>query len=201
MNESVDPKAVERLRTILAGFSGDETTIRAALSSAHAKTRSSALRALERMGTLTEEDLASTVTDESEHVRRRVAQLGAHHTSVALISLLHDADLYVAEMAAWAFGERENLSDDELNALITSATHDERALVREASIASLGAIGDERGLPAILAGCKDKPAVRRRAVLALAPFDGPDVEAALQNALSDNDWQVRQNAEDMVKPR
>ena len=81
MNESVDPKAGERLRTILAGFSGDETTIRAALSSAHAKTRSSALRALERMGTLTEEDLASTVTDESEHIRRRVAQLGAHHTS------------------------------------------------------------------------------------------------------------------------
>ncbi|MFM8871399.1 MAG: HEAT repeat domain-containing protein [Actinomycetota bacterium] len=62
-------------------------------------------------------------------------------------------------------------------------------------------MGDVRGLPAILAGCTDKPAVRRRAVLALAPFEGPDVDEALQRALSDNDWQVRQNAEDMVKPR
>jgi HEAT repeat protein len=93
------------------------------------------------------------------------------------------------------------VTDDELSALIASATNDERALVREACIASLGAIGDARGLPAILSGCTDKPAVRRRAVLALAPFEGPLVDEALQRALSDNDWQVRQNAEDMVKPR
>ena len=45
---------------------------------------------------------------------------------------------------------------------------------------------------------KDKPAVRRRAVLALAPFDGPDVDAALQAALADRDWQVRQAAEDLT---
>jgi hypothetical protein len=34
-------------------------------------------------------------------------------------------------------------------------------------------------------------------VLALAPFDGPDVEAALDRALTDRDWQVRQAAEDL----
>jgi HEAT repeat protein len=69
--------------------------------------------------------------------------------------------------------------------------------VREAAVAALGAIGDDRGLAAILTATKDKPAVRRRAVLALAPFEGPDVDAALARALTDPDWQVRQAAEDL----
>src|SRR5205085_2795533 len=71
-------------------------------------------------------------------------------------------------------------------------------LCREAAVAALGAIGDERGLPAILQATTDKPAVRRRAVLALAPFEGPDVDAALQRALTDRDWQVRQAAEGLT---
>ena len=62
-----------------------------------------------------------------------------------------------------------------------------------------GAIGDPRGLPTILHACTDKPAVRRRAVLALAPFEGDEVDVALQTALTDRDWQVRQAAEDVVR--
>jgi HEAT repeat protein len=50
----------------------------------------------------------------------------------------------------------------------------------------------------VLAACQDKPAVRRRAVLALAPFSGPDVDAALAAAREDKDWQVRQAAEDLT---
>ena len=73
--------------------------------------------------------------------------------------------------------------------------HDD-PLVREAAVAALGARG--RGLAAILHACDDKPAVRRRAVLALAPFDGPEVTAALERALEDRDWQVRQAAEDLL---
>ena len=69
--------------------------------------------------------------------------------------------------------------------------------MREAAVAALGALGDERGLAAILVACGDKPAVRRRAVLALAPFEGPQVEAAIDAALDDRDWQVRQSAEDL----
>jgi HEAT repeat protein len=65
-------------------------------------------------------------------------------------------------------------------------------------VAALGALGDPAGLGAVLAACRDKPAVRRRAVLALAPFAGPEVEAALQSALEDRDWQVRQAAEDLL---
>jgi HEAT repeat protein len=64
-------------------------------------------------------------------------------------------------------------------------------------VAALGSIGDATGLPAILAATQDKPAVRRRAVLALAPFDGPEVDAALARARTDRDWQVRQAAEDL----
>jgi hypothetical protein len=65
-------------------------------------------------------------------------------------------------------------------------------------VATLGALGDGRGLAAILHGCGDSPAVRRRAVLALAPFSGPEVDAALAAARADRDWQVRQAAEDIA---
>ena len=90
---------------------------------------------------------------------------------------LHDDDPTVVEVAAWACGEHESNRDAVLDRLIELAGAADDALVREAAVAALGAIGDERGLAAILAATADKPAVRRRAVLALAPFDGrPDVE-------------------------
>ncbi len=54
------------------------------------------------------------------------------------------------------------------------------------------------GLPAVLVACSDRAAVRRRAVLALAPFAGDEVDAALARALDDKDWQVRQAAEDLT---
>ncbi len=74
--------------------------------------------------------------------------------------------------------------------------------MRESAVAALGAIGDGRAVDAIIAGTSDKPAVRRRAVLALAPFLGDDdtghrVDAAIDRALEDRDWQVRQAAEDL----
>jgi len=74
----------------------------------------------------------------------------------------------------------------------------EVGICREAAIAALGAIGHPDGLPTILGGLEDKPPVRRRAVLALAPFDGPEVTAALERALEDRDRQVRQAAEDLL---
>ena len=83
-----------------------------------------------------------------------------------------------------------------LTALTTG--HDD-ALVREAAVAALGALGDPAGLPAVLAAAGDKATVRRRAVLALAPFDGPEVDAALARATEDRDWQVRQAAEDLLR--
>ena len=70
--------------------------------------------------------------------------------------------------------------------------------MREAAVAALGALGDPSALPVVLAACDDKPAVRRRAVLALAAFDGEEVEARLRLALTDRDWQVRQAADDLL---
>ena len=49
--------------------------------------------------------------------------------------------------------------------------------------------------------CDDKPAIRRRAVLALAAFDDEQVETRLRAALEDHDWQVRQAAEDQLTDR
>ena len=77
-------------------------------------------------------------------------------------------------------------------------------LVRESAVAALGALGDERGLDAMLAGTSDKPAIRRRAVLALAPFVDPDHAGPPRSPprsaapSTDRDWQVRQAAEDLT---
>ncbi len=82
--------------------------------------------------------------------------------------------------------------------LVSLATDHADPLVREAAVAALGSIGDETGLPAVLAATTDKPAIRRRAVVALAAFEGAEVDAALQRATEDRDWQVRQIAQDLI---
>lgn len=142
--------------------------------------------------------IAARDTDAS--VRRRAADvapaLGRGAPTDAVVDLLRDRDHLVAEAAAWALGERA-ASPPAVAALSAAATGHPDPLVREAAVAALGALGDPAGLPAILAGCADKTAVRRRAVLALAPFDGPEVDAAIDKAMTDRDWQVRQAAEDL----
>jgi HEAT repeat protein len=70
---------------------------------------------------------------------------------------------------------------------------------RESAVAALGAIGDRRGLSAVLRALKDRPAVRRRAVVALVGFEDPEVETALERCLEDPDWQVRQAAEILLE--
>jgi HEAT repeat protein len=183
----------------LAGHTGDPDTARQGLSDADPSVRGTALGALHRLGALRTNELTESFSDQIPSVRRRAAEVAAHYPAMSMLPLLHDTDSTVVEVAAWSCGEHELVSDDELFCLVGLATEHDDALVREASVAALGAIGDERGLPAILSGCTDKPAVRRRAVLALAPFDGDDVEAALSAALVDRDWQVRQAAEDLTR--
>jgi len=185
-------------RVAAAGHEGDEAVARDALASTDPQTRILALGALARMGTLSDDDLGTSAADPDAGVRRRVALLAATHPTVSVLTLLHDREATVVEAAAWAAGEQETVGDDVLAELIRSATAAADPLVREACVAALGAIGDERGLPAVLAGCTDKPAIRRRAMLALAPFDGPEVVAAWRAALDDRDWQVRQAAEDLA---
>ena len=171
--------------------------MRVALGDDDSAVRELALGALNRLGELSDDDLVAALADPSPPVRRRAVELIAHRPTIDLLAALADPDPIVVEHAAWACGEHEVVTDAVLQRLIELAGASEVALVREAAVAALGAIGDERGLPAIIAGCADQPAVRRRAVLALAPFDGDEVEATIERALVDRDWQVRQAAEDL----
>lgn len=194
MTSPADP---DRRAVAIAGHRGDLLTARAGLRAADPATRATALGALERLGALDDATLATALDDSDVVVRRRAAELAATRPDVDLVPSLADPDSRVVEVAAWACGEHESDRPAVLDALIDLAGAAADPLVREAAVAALGAIGDERGLPAILTACTDKPAVRRRAVLALAPFDGSDVDAAIDAALVDRDWQVRQAAEDL----
>lgn len=196
------PDHITRRRQVaLAGHLGDEDAARAGLHDPDATVRATALGALARLGVLTVTELEAARRDDPV-VRTRAAELAptvATADALAVLrTLLADDDDGVAEMAAWACGEVEAADLAIVDALAQVAETHRDPLTREAAVAALGAIGHEAGLAAILRAAGDKPAVRRRAVLALAPFDGPEVDAALERALTDRDWQVRQAAEDLL---
>jgi hypothetical protein len=182
---------------VVAGHVGDVETARAGLTSVDPGVRAAALGALDRLDALDADTITAALSDADVAVRRRAAELAATYPTVDLLSVLDDPDDRVVEVAAWACGEHESPRDAIVDRLVELAGTAEDPLVRESAVAALGAIGDERGLAAIIVACSDKPAVRRRAVLALAPFDGDEVEAAIERALVDRDWQVRQAAEDL----
>ena len=186
-----------RRQVVVAGHRGQLDVIVAHLTDDDPSVREAALGAIARAGAVTDEHVRAAFADPAPIVRRRAATLAATRPAVDLLQLLDDSDTSVVEVAAWACGEQEHVDEATLSRLIVLATEAGDALVRESAAAALGAIGDQRGLPAILAAVDDKPNVRRRAVLALAPFDGPEVDAAIEKALTDRDWQVRQAAEDL----
>ncbi len=190
-----------RREAALAGHSGDEPSARQALVDEAPPVRATALGALARMGRLALGDLAAALEDRHPEVRVRAAELAAAFgpPGAALAGrALADGDPQVVEAACFALGEIGEVTADEMAALSGVSRGHADPLCREAAVAALGAIGDRRGLPAILQATEDKPAVRRRAVLALAPFDGPEVDAAIERAGRDRDWQVRQAAEDLT---
>jgi HEAT repeat protein len=187
-----------RLRRLvtLAGHAGDEETARAEVSNEAASVRAAAISALARMDRLAPRDLANALADRDSAVRRRACELSIGLPETDLRQALEDPESLVVEAAAWAAGESQDRSI--VNELARVATEHADPLCREAAVAALGAIGDDRGLPAILAAQSDRPAVRRRAVIALASYEGAAVDAALERARHDRDWQVRQAAEDLL---
>lgn len=192
--------AARRRAVARAGHEGDADLAVAALVDPSAAVRATAIGAAERLGVLSADHLATALEDPSSTVRRRAAEavaLRPGDEAPSLLPLLEDPEHPVIEVAAWACGERTPPEPGAVAALAALVTEHPDALVREAAVAALGAIGDEAGLPAILHATGDKATVRRRAVLALAPFEGDDVDAALARALEDRDWQVRQAAEDL----
>jgi HEAT repeat protein len=189
--------AQARRDAVLAGYRDDEETARSLLHHPAASVRASAYGALARGKYLRDEDVRAALLDAEPAVRRRGCALSSTRIAIDLRPSLRDQDSSVVEMASWAIGEQGKA--DAIPELTNIVYSHEEALCRESAVAALGAIGDETGLAAILHATGDKPAVRRRAVVALAPFSGPEVTDALQRAKEDRDWQVRQAAEDLLR--
>jgi HEAT repeat protein len=190
-----------RRAVAIAGHEGDLTTAETALTDDDPAVRATGLGALARLGGVSRDHVRSALADPDPGVRRRALTVAAEldgDVELDLVPLLSDPDDTVVEVAAWALGEREPFDPLAGAALQEIVASHPDALCREAAVASLGAIGDAAALPTILAATKDIATVRRRAVIALAPFDGPEVDAALDAAKDDRDWQVRQAAEDLL---
>lgn len=100
----------------------------------------------------------------------------------------------VREAAAFALGESD--VDDAADVLVAALDTERSPLVRESIAAALGALGRPHTLDTVCAlTTGEKPAVRRRAVIALAAFDDPAADAAIDRALADRDRFVREAAE------
>ncbi|HTO00989.1 MAG TPA: HEAT repeat domain-containing protein [Microthrixaceae bacterium] len=198
--DQVTTVASRRRAIVIAGHQGDATTARVGLTDPSPEVRGSALGALERLQQLYSAELGAALTDSTPLVRRRAALVAAGRSDVseALALLLDDPDDVVVEVAAFAWGERSEVPDAVLDRLMELATGHHDSLCREAAVAALGSIGEQRSLPAVLAATEDKATVRRRAVLALAAFDDDEATAALRARLDDRDLQVRQSAEELL---
>ena len=85
-----------------------------------------------------------------------------------------------------------------LDRLEDIAQHHDEDLCRESAVAALGSLGQQRSAPIVVRACSDRPTIRRRAVLALVAFDGPEVDKMLRELTKDTDWQVRQAAEELL---
>ena len=190
-----------RRAVAVAGHTGDTDIARGALDDPDPVVRATALGALERCGDLDLQELSAGLGDPDPAVRRRAVTIAATRPGdqpPALLPLLDDPDPVVVETTAWAVGEREPPEPGAAHALASVASGHAEHLVREAAVAAIGAVGDPAGLPAVLGALGERATLRRRAVVALAAFEGPEVDAALERALSDRDRQVRQTAEDLL---
>ncbi len=181
-----------------AGFAlGDDyaEVLRANLESPVPRHRILALRGAVRQGLVTSDDWRHALGDRDVDVRREALNQVAHATIDsddvfdAIMRGLDDDDALVVDGAVFALGE--HLFVPAVDRLCVIAASHEDARCRESAIAALGAIGDDRARPVILAALKDKPPVRRRAIVALSNFEGPDIDEALERASQDRDWQVR----------
>lgn len=203
--------AVGRRLAVVAGHRGDEAAARAALEGEAPEVRASALGALARIGVLRTDDVVAALADSAALVRRRACDLAGRLHMVELVDdlceALGDGSSPVVEAACYALGELAELGEKPVTQggvvarlVVVAASHPE-PLCREAAVAALGCQGSPAGFRAVLAALDDKPAIRRRAVVALAAFEGDEVEAALARAEVDSDWQVRQTAEDLLGRR
>lgn len=191
----MEPLDRELLRASFDNGDESATLLIANLAAPTARHRVLALRGLVRRGAMDTQRWHAVLADADVEVQRDALEQLAHASDVAsavlddAMSMLRDEDALVVDAAAFVMGE--HLYAPSVPALIEVAAHHEDARCRESAISSLGALGDDTALPTIIAALEDKAPIRRRAIVALSNFEGPEVEAALERAGEDRDWQVR----------
>ncbi|MBW4077865.1 MAG: hypothetical protein HIU84_05005 [Acidobacteria bacterium] len=189
-----------------AGFSetGEfDVQVIESLHSSEARHRVLALRAGVRRQIVTPDQWRAALADTETSVRRDALTLLAYEVidfdevAPLVLEALDDSDPLVVDGAIFALAE--HLYADAVVRLSELALAHDDARCRETAVAALGAFGDERGRSAVLAALDDKPAVRRRAIVALSNFEGPDIDEALARASEDRDWQVRAAVDQLTK--
>jgi HEAT repeat protein len=185
----------ELLRASYARSENGAALLMTHFDSSNVRHRVLALRGLVRQSLVDADLWRRALHDENVEIRREALQQFAHapigddSVLLVVVGMLRDGDDLVVEAAAFALGE--HLCVHAVVELCDVATNHQDARCRESAVAALGAIGDDGARETIINALKDKPAVRRRAIVALSNFEGPDVEAALDQAGDDRDWQVR----------
>lgn len=187
----------QRQRLIQSARKGDFSLAKELVTDSDPRVRSTSISVLSENLALDEALIAIALLDPNPMVRSSLARAAATNISIPVLDLLNDVDASVIEIACWAVGEQGEPNDLAIEILSRIALDHDDALCRESAVAALGALGDLRGLESILQATHDIATVRRRAVIALAPFEGEAVADAVEIALSDRDWQVRQAAEDL----
>ncbi len=194
---------------VVAGWLDDHSTVDAAADDDDPEVRAAVISAWQRGGRLTTQRLVRALGDDNPTVRRRACECAARVDDPPpelidrLAGATTDPDHAVVDASCFALGEiaplhaREAVAARSLEAVATG--HGD-PLCRESAVAALGAIGDPDSMEVVLAACRDRATVRRRAVLALAAFEGEAVTEMLSVLLDDRDWQVRQAAEDLTAP-
>ena len=188
-----------RQRIIELSLNGEFQLVTEYLEHPEPDVRATALRVLDNEGKLEKSIVERSLSDSAFKVRNALAYLISRNRDIPAMKFLLDEDAEIVEIACWGVGERGDASAEVLDLLQSITESHSDSLCRESAVAALGALGDEKALGSILKAVEDIATVRRRAVLALAPFDGPEVELAIAKALEDRDWQVRQAAEDISK--
>lgn len=189
-----EPLAISLLRARHRGADADRQLVTAALRDAAPRARVLALRAAAAHQWLGDAEWRAALDDVDPEVRRTALSLLAHAKTTAALAAqvrarLDDPKPLVVDAACFALGEHR--AKRAITALCRVARDHPDARCREAAIAALGAIGDARCVPTVIAALEDKAPIRRRAIVALSAFEGPEVEAALARAAADHDWQVR----------
>ncbi|CAB4534483.1 unannotated protein [freshwater metagenome] len=199
-SDTHEDAATRRRTVVTAGHLGQVSVAQTALTDPDPEVRAAALGALQRMEMLGAAELIAGLKDPDPITRRRSALLAAQSEDALteLRQLLTDPEDAVAEVAAFACGERTDADLETVQMLAVVAVEHEDSLCREAAVAALGSLGHPAGCDAVLAGCSDRATVRRRAVLALAAFEGTQVTAMLTKLTQDRDLQVRQAAEELL---